>query len=127
MSLSNPTGWGAFSVVGTGTLSSTRETAGGCWLTILFFPLTAGGPERSGGVWAHRMPPAQKKPITRTTPGRRRMAAPYKLRLALSSALNYSLLARVSTEAEAAGRIFDAFPRAILAYSLAGNSSMTRE
>src|SRR5450759_816866 len=103
-----------------------RATAGGCWLTMLFFPLTSGGGVREG-VCAETAPPAQRRPVTRRAPRRRRMATPYKIRLAFSSALNYSLLARVSTEAEAAGRAFPVLPRANLAYWLAGNSSMTRE
>src|SRR5450830_545959 len=95
-------------------------TAEGRWLTMLFFPLTAGGGVREGGACAETTPPAQRRPVTRRTPRRRRMAAPYKIRLVLSSALNYSLLARVSTEADAAGRAFPVLPLAIFAYWLAG-------
>src|SRR6478672_7317227 len=127
MSLSKPTGWGADSVVGAGALSSTRVTPWGGWLTRAFFPLTAGGGVRGGGACADTMPVAQnrqKRPLIRTTRGRRRMAAPNKIRLVVFSALNYSLLPRVSTEAEAAGLTFPARPRANLAYWLAGNSSI---
>src|SRR6185369_992127 len=115
MSLSKPTGWGAVSVVGAGGRSSTRVIPGGGRLTMSFFPRTAGGGEPEGGVCADRTPPAQRRPVTRRTRGRRRMAAPYELRLVVLSALNYSLLARVSTDADAAGRTLAARLRAILA------------
>jgi hypothetical protein len=65
--------------------SSARLTVCGCGLTIVFFPLTAGG-VCEGGVCANTMPPQQERPMTRRTREGRRMAAPYKLWLVLRSA-----------------------------------------
>ena len=91
-----------------------------------FFPLTAGGGVCEGGTCAYTIPAIEARPATRRALGGRRMAAPYELWRVLSSALNYSFLAPVSTDAEAGVFAFGARLRAIFAYWLAGNSSTTR-
>src|SRR6266536_3684358 len=125
MSLSKPNGCGAFSDVGADG-SSAWLTAWGFWLTMAFFPPTAGGGVREGGACAYITPAIEAKPTTRSVRRGRRMAAPYEFRLAQSSALNYSFLAPVSTDADAGTFVFGVRFRAIFAYWLVGNSSTTR-